>query len=274
MGKKDELSKAIEKTKLLIDAPPCRPELKEAAQKWLDSIETPGECDAAFAFVNALKENIRPIDSLIEFATSGDAKNHLGEKDAKLLAEHALEIKIAGGKYCDCTACAAACEILEMQDLILGEELSKKQCVVEALQIIVTELAQQADGHIIQSKIFAAQGLNKLAKSYEDHAAEERGYVSKCIDRLLDLGCPVKLGCKKSGPVFDNAIEYLKHDLQVSKDGLAWLAEVVKAAQNDWASFDILKKYYLDEEKDMHETEQKLELIERIGEKNWYATQI
>ena len=56
----------------------------------------------------------------------------------------------------------------------------------------------------------------------------------------------------------------MKYDSQVSKDGLKWLAELVKAAQN----FGILSEYYKDEEKDMYETEQQLELIEMIGKQN------
>ena len=36
--------------------------------------------------------------------------------------------------------------------------------VIEGLQIIVTDLAQQADGHALQSRIFAAEGFSKLAE--------------------------------------------------------------------------------------------------------------
>ncbi|MBQ3377298.1 MAG: hypothetical protein IJG62_03415, partial [Synergistaceae bacterium] len=54
--------------------------------------------------------------------------------------------------------------------------------VVEGLQTIVTDLAQQADGHAIQSRIFASQGFSKLADKYAEHASEERGYVNQCID--------------------------------------------------------------------------------------------
>ena len=36
--------------------------------------------------------------------------------------------------------------------------------------------AQQADGHEIQSRIFAAQGFKKLEEKYAEHADEERGY--------------------------------------------------------------------------------------------------
>ena len=146
--------------------------------------------------------------------------------------------------------------------------------VIEGLQTIVTELSQQADGHVIQSRIFASQGLTKLAKQYEEHAAEERGYVVKCIDRLIDLDVEVKLEAKNSAPVKWDVVEYLKHDLQVSKNGLAWLKELVKAAQDDPTTFGILRDYYQDEEGDMYWAEQQLELIELIGKQNWLAKQL
>jgi len=146
--------------------------------------------------------------------------------------------------------------------------------VVEGLQTIVTELSQQADGHVIQSRIFASQGLTKLAKQYEEHAAEERGYVVKCIDRLIDLDVEVKLEAKNAAPVKWDVVEYLKHDLQVSKNGLAWLKEIVLAAKDDPTTFDILKSYYQDEEGDMYWAEQQLALIELIGKQNWLAKQL
>lgn len=146
--------------------------------------------------------------------------------------------------------------------------------VIEGLQTIVTALSQQADGHLIQARIFASQGLNKLAKNYEEHAQEERGYVVKCIDRLIDLGCEVKLEAKTAAPVYTDVIEYLKYDLQVSKDGLAWLKEIVCAAQDDLTTFKILSEYYQDEEGDMYWAEQQLELVEMIGKQNWLAKQM
>ena len=64
----------------------------------------------------------------------------------------------------------------------------------------------------------------------------------------------------------------LKYDLQVSKDGLAWLASIVDAAKDDLTTYDILKEYYKDEESDMYWAEQQLELIKTIGKENWYAS--
>ena len=88
------------------------------------------------------------------------------------------------------------------------------------------------------------------------------------------MGCCVKLEDKKSAPIYTDVEEYLKYDLQVSKDGLKWLAELVKAAQNDLTTYDILKEYYQDEEKDMYWIEQQLDLIELIGKQNWLVKQI
>ena len=95
----------------------------------------------------------------------------------------------------------------------------------------------------------------------------------KCADRILDLGGTLKLGDKKDAPLHGRN-RVLKYDLQVLKDGLAWLAGLVEEARSDYATFDILKEYYEDEETDMYEAEQELALAECIGKTNWYAKQV
>ena len=110
--------------------------------------------------------------------------------------------------------------------------------VIAGLQTIVTDLAQQADGHQLQSLIFASEGFSKLADKYAQHAEEERGYVSQCATRLLDLGCDLKLEAKKEAPLCKEPLEWAKYDLQVSKDGLAWLKELTEAARDDFKTYD------------------------------------
>ena len=150
--------------------------------------------------------------------------------------------------------------------------MGDKAKILAGLQQIVTDLEQQAAGHDIQSRIFAAQGFTKLEAKYKEHAEEERGYVTKCIDRILDLGGEVKLEAKKAAPVCKDPLDFVKYDLQVSKDGLAWLGELVEEARGDYTTYDILKEYYQDEEEDMYWSEGQLELIEKIGLQNWYNT--
>ena len=146
--------------------------------------------------------------------------------------------------------------------------------IIADLQVIVTNLAQQADGHLIQSRVFAAKGFNKLAEKYAEHATEERDYVEKCIDRILDLGGKVKLESKKEGKVYEDPIDWVKYDLQVSVEGLAWLKSVLNNAKDDVTTYDMLKDYYKDEEEDMYWGEQQIELIECIGAQNWILQQL
>ena len=152
--------------------------------------------------------------------------------------------------------------------------MEQNQKLVQGLQEIVSGLSQQADGHNIQSKIFSAQGFSKLGEKYAEHVAEERGYVDQCINRILDLGGEVKNATKIETPVYTDPIEWIKYDLQVSKDGLAWLATLIEEAKDDFTTFDILKEYYKDEENDMYWGEQQLELIEKIGIQNWLNMQV
>ena len=152
--------------------------------------------------------------------------------------------------------------------------MDNKSIVAEGLQTIVTQLSQQADGHMIQSRVFAAEGFSKLAAKYEEHATEERGYVAQCVDRLIDLGYDVKLEAKPAGPVCKDPVEWVKTDLEVSREGLAGLGKLVEAAREDYATYDMLKDYYKDEEDDMFWGEAQLELIGCIGRKNWLVQQL
>lgn len=145
---------------------------------------------------------------------------------------------------------------------------------IAGLQAIVTALSQQADGHMIQSRIFASEGFSKLAEKYAGHAEEERGYVSKCIDRILDLGGEVKLEAKQEGPVYTDPVDWVKYDLEVSKNALPVLVNLVEATKTDYATYDMLKEYFEDEEQDMYWGETQLQLIDAIGKQNWLMQQV
>ena len=146
--------------------------------------------------------------------------------------------------------------------------------ILAGLQTIVTALSRQADGHAIQSRVFASEGFTRLAEKYAEHAAEERGYVDKCIDRILDLGGEVRLEATQAGKIIKDPVEWVKYDYQVSRDGLAWLAALVEEARSDFSTYDLLKEYYEDEEEDMYWGETQLDLIAMIGKQNWLVQQL
>lgn len=110
---KNVLDYVIKKTKDLIEAPTCSKETKEAAIAWLQAVGTEYEETETKKYIAELKEDIMPIDTLINFASSNEGKQYFGEETANHIVEHAKEIKAAGAKYCDCPACQAVEAILE-----------------------------------------------------------------------------------------------------------------------------------------------------------------
>ena len=110
----------IEKIKTMAAAPSCCAKLKAAVQNYLDAVGTANEKVAAQNLIAEIEEDITPIDKLVVFAHSEDAKEIFGADSAKKFAAHADELKASGAKYCDCGACAPGVEILQNKEIILG----------------------------------------------------------------------------------------------------------------------------------------------------------
>ncbi len=63
-----------------------------------------------------------------------------------------------------------------------------KEKSIEALQYLATELSNGALVHKVQGQILKSAGFNKLGDKYLSHYDEEMEWVTKFIDRILDLG--------------------------------------------------------------------------------------
>ena len=105
-----------EKTKEILNAGSCCPELKEMAQKWLAAEGTTDEKAVTEAYLQELSEDVLPIDALISFASSEKGAEVFGAEQAKSMAEAS---KANGGKYCICPACSAGGAILDKKNEIL-----------------------------------------------------------------------------------------------------------------------------------------------------------
>ena len=148
------------------------------------------------------------------------------------------------------------------------------QLSIQILQAYATGLAAQSMQHKVQSKVFKAQGLTKLADKYAGHATEEMGWVDKFIDRIIDLGGEAKVEAAPAQAVYTNPVDFLKADLEVSVREVPNLGKAVLAVAEDLTTFDLLKGYYQDEEEDMGWMDQQLKLIECIGLQNWLIRQL
>ena len=143
---------------------------------------------------------------------------------------------------------------------------------LQLLQAYATGLAAQSMQHKVQSKVFASQGLSKLAKKYSDHSVEEMGWVDKFFDRIIDLGGSPKVEPGPAMKIFTDAEEFIKADLEVSLREVPNLGKATLAVAEDMTTYDILKAYYQDEEEDMYWMQGQLDLIKVIGKQNWLVT--
>ena len=93
-----------DKTRELIAVEWARPELKEAAQKWLDTFtDGKANAEATKVYVAALMASIATVDELAAVPQ---------------FAEHAAELKANGEKFCDCAACKLVAEILDKKEYL------------------------------------------------------------------------------------------------------------------------------------------------------------
>ena len=98
-----------EETRQLIAVEWARPELKAAAQAWLDTMED-GEAnaEAARAFVKALEDSICTVDELAAVPQ---------------FAEHAAQLKAKGALFCDCAACTIAADLLSKKEYLAKKSM-------------------------------------------------------------------------------------------------------------------------------------------------------
>ena len=149
-----------------------------------------------------------------------------------------------------------------------------KQNSISILQAYATGLAAQSLSHKVQGKVFAAQGFSKLGEKYAEHAAEEMEGVDKFIDRIIDLGGQPKVEAAPEQPIFNDVVEFIKADLEISRREVPVLQQLTTTLIDDFATYDLMRGYALDEEEDWNWSEQQLELIEKVGLQNWLVKQL
>lgn len=112
---KTTLDRVTEQTRLLMAAPSCSQEARQAAQDWLDALGTDREAAQTQAYLQELEEDLVTVDELIAFAQSAAGRQVFGPEAANVAA-HGRALKEAGARFCDCPACQAAAAILTETD--------------------------------------------------------------------------------------------------------------------------------------------------------------
>ena len=97
------------KTRELIAIEWARPELKAAAQAWLDTMDDgSANAEPARAYVKALEESICTVEELAAVPQ---------------FAEHAAQLKAQGKLLCDCDACTLAADILSKKEYLAKKSM-------------------------------------------------------------------------------------------------------------------------------------------------------
>ena len=98
-----------DKTRQLIAVEWARPELKAAAQAWLDTMDDgTANAEPAKAYIKALEESVCTVEELAAVPQ---------------LAEHAAELKAKGALLCDCEACTLAADILSKKEYLAKKSM-------------------------------------------------------------------------------------------------------------------------------------------------------
>ena len=98
-----------DETRQLIAVEWARPELKAAAQAWLDTMnDGTANAEPAKAYVKALEESICTVEELAAMPQ---------------LAAHAAELKAKGALLCDCAACTLAADILSKKEYLAKKSM-------------------------------------------------------------------------------------------------------------------------------------------------------
>ena len=98
-----------DETRQLIAVEWARPELKAAAQAWLDTMnDGTANAEPAKAYVKALEESICTVEELAAMPQ---------------LAAHAAELKAKGALLCDCAACTLATDILSKKEYLAKKSM-------------------------------------------------------------------------------------------------------------------------------------------------------
>ncbi|MDY4109749.1 MAG: molecular chaperone Hsp90 [Eubacterium sp.] len=103
----------------ILNAESACKELKEAAQKFIDSIGTADEAARAEELVKECEEDVSRCEDVCAFMKTEDAKKVFGAEVAANIYAHEHELLEKGVEFCDCSGCTAGKRVLENKELFL-----------------------------------------------------------------------------------------------------------------------------------------------------------
>jgi bacterioferritin len=130
--------------------------------------------------------------------------------------------------------------------------------------------------YFLHARMYGNWGLEKLNEKEYEESIDEMKHADALIERILFLDSLPNLQDIGKLKIGENVTEVMKNDLELEKashpvllDGIAHCEKV-----RDYVSRELFEKILEDEEEHIDWLETQLELIERIGLKNYQQSQM
>jgi bacterioferritin len=148
--------------------------------------------------------------------------------------------------------------------------------MIEWLNLALKAELTAINQYFLHSRMFEDWGFQRLAKKEYEESIEEMEHADHIIKRILLLkGLPnlQELGRLR---IAENPREALEGDLALELEALPIYRDAVQHAEQvrDYVSRDMLQKILDDEEEHVDWLETQLELIEKVGEQNYFQSQM
>jgi len=148
--------------------------------------------------------------------------------------------------------------------------------VIEFLNKVLKNELTAINQYFLHSRIYGDWGLKALEKYEYEESIDEMKHADELIKRILFLeGLPAlqQLGRLKIG---ENVTEMMKGDLELELEGHADLKDAIEYCESvrDYVSRDLFDGILSDEEEHIDWLETNLQLIKKVGEKNYLQSQM
>ena len=148
--------------------------------------------------------------------------------------------------------------------------------VIEHLNRVLKNELTAINQYFLHSRIYKDWGLAKLGKHEFEESVDEMKHADQLVERTLFLeGLPnlQDLGKLRIG---ENVQEMLQCDLDLELDALPDLKAAIAYCENhkDYVSRDVFDSILKSEEEHVDWLETQLELIDKMGVKNYLQSQI
>jgi bacterioferritin len=130
--------------------------------------------------------------------------------------------------------------------------------------------------YFLHARMFRNWGLKSLGEHEYAESIDEMKHADELVERILFLeGLPNLQDIGKL-MIGENAVECLRCDLKLEHDALPVLRDGIAHCESvsDYTSRELLEDILENEEEHVDWLETQLELVDKLGEKNWLQSQV